>query len=292
MENRGLYVARRALRWLGAALWAGGLATAPGAAAAASEARVDVVQWPAWIERDGRRTPAQPGAELRPHDRLLTGRDARLVIRLADGSAVKLGEQAELGLEALGRRDGVLQAAIDVGKGAFRFTTGLFGKVLGRREVKVRVATLTLGIRGTDVWGKSSAEGDRVLLLEGRVAVAHAGAPEQELATPLETLLAPPGGAVERRTANAAQVAAWARETEIDPGRPAGRRGGRHAATVVVAESEPEALALRDRLIAAGYPVRLRLLDGTRIALRVEGFAAAREAGALAAEARRILAAP
>lgn len=284
MKNPRLYVAGPAGRRLGQVVLAWLLCTCS-LPATAGEARIEAVQWPAWVVRDGNRYPVQAGEELQASDRLVTGHKARLLLRLSDGSAVKVGEQAEVGLDALARKDGVLEAAIEVGKGAFRFTTGLFAKVLGRRDVQVKVSTLTIGVRGTDLWGKADG-GGLVLLIEGRIAVAQAGGEAQEIATPMEYLLAPEGKAAVRRTAEAAQVAAWAKETELDSARPAGRSAGRHAATIVVAENEAEALAMRETLRNEGYPVRLRPLEGERIALRVERLASVRDATALAAEAR------
>ena len=291
MKNRGLYVADwgyRAARRLCLAVLAAGTVLP----AVAGDASVEAVQWPAWVVRDGRQIPVQAGADLQARDRLLTGRNARLLIRLADGSAVKVGEQADVVLASIERKEDALQAAIEVGKGAFRFTTGLFAKVLGKREVKVRVSTLTIGIRGTDVWGKSTEADDLVLLLEGKVSVSQDAGPEQELATPLEYLLAPRGRSAERKSAPAAQVGEWAKETEIDAKRPAGRAGGRHAASIAEVETEAEALKLRSALLEEGYPVRLRPLDGGRYALRLERIGSAKEAAALAAEARSKLKSP
>jgi hypothetical protein len=284
MKNPELYVAGRARRWLGAGAMAC-LLLVSGAQATARDARVEAVQWPAWVVRNGNRFPVQAGEELQASDRLLTGRRARLTLRLSDGSAVKVGEQAEVGLDALSRKDGVLEAAIEVGKGAFRFTTGLFARVLGKREVQVKVSTLTIGVRGTDLWGKADG-GGLVLLIEGRISVAQAGGEAQEIATPLEYVTAPSGQPAVRKTAEPVQVAEWAKETELDPARPVGRNAGRHAATIVVAENEAEALAMRETLRAEGYPVRLRPLEGERIALRVERLSSVREATALAAEAK------
>src|SRR5687768_2531373 len=57
---------------------------------------VESVVSPAWVERGGTREPLQPGAVLRAKDKVHTGASARLLLRLAEGSAVKLGEHATL----------------------------------------------------------------------------------------------------------------------------------------------------------------------------------------------------
>ncbi|MBK7422955.1 MAG: FecR domain-containing protein [Propionivibrio sp.] len=147
---------------------------------------VDSVQMPAWVEHNGVRQPLEPGKVLQNRDRVITGADARVLIQLAEGSAVKLGENAQLDLNALGWRENrVFTAALDVARGAFRFTTDVFAKLQQRRAVNVRIATITAGIRGTDLWGSSDAERDLVCLLEGRITVWH---PEDEVREMSEAL--------------------------------------------------------------------------------------------------------
>src|SRR5262245_11123308 len=56
---------------------------------------------PAWVERagTGERLPLQVGMALDNKDRVQTGRGSRALLRMADGSAVKLGEDAVLALD-------------------------------------------------------------------------------------------------------------------------------------------------------------------------------------------------
>ena len=64
------------------------------AALALAPATVELVQAPAWLERDGRSQPLAPGMELRSGDLVRTGTGARAYLMLAEGSRVKLGESA------------------------------------------------------------------------------------------------------------------------------------------------------------------------------------------------------
>src|SRR5262245_15552367 len=68
------------------------------AAHAAPNAEVEAVQMPAWIERDGQRSPLEVGALLRNDDQIETGAAARVLLRLSDGSTVRLGENARFRL--------------------------------------------------------------------------------------------------------------------------------------------------------------------------------------------------
>jgi len=46
------------------------------------------------VQRAGGRLPLLPGTQLRAGDQVVTGAGARLLIKLAEGSVVKLGENA------------------------------------------------------------------------------------------------------------------------------------------------------------------------------------------------------
>ena len=251
-------------------------------------ATVDRVQMPAWLERDGLRQPLEPGKVLRNRDRVLTGADARVVIQLAEGSAVKLGEYAQLDLNALGRRDNqVFTAALDVAKGAFRFTTGIFSKRRQSRAVNVRIATITAGIRGTDLWGSSDDARDLVCLLEGQITVLHPQDEARAMSEPLTFYVAPKGAApLAIEKVDPAQVNIWAEQTEIQDGSGYVRRGGRWKLELGIADSESEALDLYDRARAAGYAVRIKPLaaktGGYRYSVRVIQLASKIEAVMLA----------
>ena len=185
------------------------LATGKGMAAGAS-VQVDVVQSPAWVERGEQRLPLVAGQLLKDRDRVVTGSEARVLLRLSEGSAVKLGENASLRMDALGEREGgVFTAAFDVARGAFRFTTGIFNRVQSRRAVNVRIATVTAGIRGTDLWGSSDAERDLICLIEGRITVTHPEVEPVLMDEPLSFYVAPKGQAA--KPGSAVDAARWAR---------------------------------------------------------------------------------
>jgi hypothetical protein len=215
-------------------LFAALLACAALPAAAAPAAVVEGVQMPAWAERAVaggiRRIPLAPGMELRAGDEVKTGAGSRVYLKLAEGSLVKLGENASLRiLEIAPERHGLFRAALHVLEGAFRFTTDLLAKER-RRDVSIRVATVTAGIRGTDLWGKSDREDRQVVcLIEGRIEVGAEGeAPvtmDQERADRLRRAgAAHPMGAADRdrrrpgRRAPGRQVARDARQ-RADAGR-------------------------------------------------------------------------
>ena len=228
-------------------------------AAAVPDAVVETVQAPAWLQRGERRLPLAPGMQLENRDHLLTGGGARVIVQLADGSAVKFGENVNAAVNAMKQdKKGFFAAALDVSKGAFRLTTNIFRKFQSQRAINIRTGTVTIGIRGTDVWGRSNDEKDFVCLLEGHIAVSHPLGEPTELTEPLQFYGADKGQApgavasVERE-----QLAKWALETELQEGVGTQQSGGRWALSFGRLDQDG-ALTLHDQLSAAGYAGRIR----------------------------------
>ncbi len=249
---------------------------------AAALATVEAVQAPAWLERAGKRMPLAHGTELRSGDIVLTGAEARTYLLLVDGSRIKLGEFARFALHSQSTRPTkVLHGALDVITGAFRFTTGVLKRAT-ERNLQIRVGTATIGIRGTDIWGKSGKERDIVALLEGHIEVTRSGE-TLELAEPMTYLDAPRAGEVLIRPLESGQLNLWARETEILPGDGAARPQGRWRVQVAVASTQGEALVAYDKLREAGFDARLRPfkpVEATdwQYAITLAGFADRKEA--------------
>ncbi len=240
-------------RWI-AVLWVCWLVAGP--AAAAPSAVVDGVQMPAWVERYGLLQPIAPGMELRAQDTVRTGRNARVLLKLAEGSLVRLGENGQLKLASLTEKDdqkSVFRAAFEVLRGAFRFTTDRLAAPR-KRDVEVRIASITAGVRGTDLWGKATDERDVVCLIEGSISVAREGSPAISMNDPLTFYVAPKGAPPEAvQAVPLAKLAQWAQETDLTAGHGASQRGGKWK--VVLAEASDQAPALEVYLKArrAGF---------------------------------------
>lgn len=269
------------MRWLAAFLF-----LLSSVALAAPIARVEAVQAPVWLDRDGRSLPLAPDMELRNGDVVRTGEGARAYLLLAEGSRVKLGESARFGLHSRsldGRK--VFRAALDVAAGAFRYTTGLVGKTRPR-DLAIRVGTATIGIRGTDVWGRTNAEGDLVALIEGRIEITRGGE-LTEMTQAMQYYDAPRGKAAEVKPLAPEVLKTLARQTEIEAGDGAARARGAWALVLGGALAREDALARYDDLREAGFAARLRPVaaDGAgewRYEVRLTGFASRMEAEAAA----------
>jgi len=253
--------------------------------ALAQPAVVEAVQYPAWLERDGHAVPLAPGTALQPQDRLRTGANARVQLKMAEGSAVKLGENAQFSIDRSEER-GIFRATLSVITGAFRYTTDALRKAQ-KRDVTIKVKNVTAGIRGTDVWGKSTDERDLVCLLEGKVLVGSEGHPTVTLDQPLDFYQKPRGGAPAVAKVDEKQIAAWALETEISKDGAAARLGGKWRVMAATFHTRDEARALHRTLRSSGYPAQVMGGEGA-FTVAISGLAGESEARALMANLRSV----
>ena len=248
-------------------------------------ATVEGVQMPAWVERAGKRLPAMAGMELRAGDNVVTGPGSRMLVKLAEGSLVKLGENGQLRFAEISPQADLFRAALNVLEGAFRFTTDALAKTARKREVSIRVAQVTAGIRGTDLWGRSRKDNEIVCLIEGAIEVGAEGERPVQMNVPLQFFRridakSQPVGSVE-----VSQLAQWAAETEIAEGKGAARAGGKFSVDVGSFGEQKGALALYDELRSAGYGAELRpVKDADKIVylVRIRQLPSRAEAQALA----------
>ena len=254
------------------------------AALAQPAAVIEGVQMPAWRERDGSRVPLVPGMELRPGDRIVTGKDSRVLVRMTEGSMVKLGENGRLVFTELQPSKELFRAALQVLEGAFRFTTDLAAK--GRkRDVSVKLDQVTIGMRGTDFWGRSRGERQVVCLIEGAIQVGADGEQPVTMNKPRQFYRRDKGKIEPVGLVEPKQLEEWARETEIENGKGAARRGGRFSVQLAEAGTRGALLSLHEQVRAAGYPAEIAMRkegDKASYIVRIRQLPSREEAQALA----------
>lgn len=251
----------------------------------AQAVKVEGVQYPAWLERGGNSVPLSPGIELQANDQLRTGQNARVRLKLAEGSTVKLGENAKFKVERVQNRS-VFGAALTVLAGAFRFTTEAVAKAR-KRDITIKVSSVTAGIRGTDLWGKSTDERDLVCLIEGKINVASENRESVTLDQPLDFYQKPRGGEPKVAKIDQKQLDIWAQETEMSKDGAGASTGGAWRVVAITTDSRDEALAMSRRLRGAGYPAEVISPEG-RFAVQVPGLAGESEARALAGNLKSV----
>ena len=241
---------------------------------------VEAVQVPAWVERDGQRRPAQPGQALRVNDMAVTAAGSRMLLRMSDRSVVKLGEKSEFQIEALAaKQQGVagpseITSVLRLITGVFRYATDYTSKALGHtRNLNLKLATATVGIRGTDFWSMTDADHDAVCLFEGQVAV------ERDLRPAIE--LSQPGAFWVTRTGQSEQPAGQATpqdlmkfiaQAELKAGTGVLLEGGRWRTVAGLHTSAGAGSTQRQRLRTAGFPADMVEKQG-RYEVRISEFA-------------------
>jgi hypothetical protein len=267
------------------AAFATGMLLYSGAVLALAPATVEQVQAPAWLERDGRSQPLAPGMELRNGDLVRTGPGARAYLMLAEGSRVKLGESARFNLHNRNLHpEKSFSGALDILAGAFRFTTGKLKKSVPR-DLAIRVGTATIGIRGTDIWGKTDRDGDLVALIEGRIEITRSGQ-TTEMSQAMSYYDAPQGKDATVKSLDVETFARLARQTDIVAGDGAAALRGQWKIIAGAAEDQAAALKIYDEARDAGFPARIRsrpTADAGRYEVVLGGYTSAAEAEVAAA---------
>ena len=269
-------------------LGASGIASAQSGAKsrAAPISVVEAVQMSASVERGKLILPLSPAMELKEGDRVNTGSGSRLMLKMADGSTVKLGEHASFFIDKVQvRDDGIFEAALFVAEGAFRFTTAALEKFRNKREVSIVVNNVTAGIRGTDLWGKSTPGSDIVCVIEGQVEVTPPGERPFTLDQPLSFYELEGNVSKPVETVLADKFREWAAETEEQSGSGVAAKGGKWKIRVAAAGKSGEAFAAYNALRKAGYPAEIvpeKAGDRRVYGVRLSNFESEKDAKAVA----------
>lgn len=192
----------------------------PGSALALVQ--INAMNYPAWVVRNHQTLPLSPGDQLGANDLLRTGVGGRLLLQMADGSAVKLGESARFVIQSTrleaAQEQSLLESTFQVLRGAFRFTSAFFSQPSSGHRVDVRIGAITAGVRGTDIWGRSNAEQDLVCLIEGSIVVDTAGQDRLDMVEVLSFYVKPRDAApLPLNQVEPERLQSWAAETELDP---------------------------------------------------------------------------
>ncbi len=112
------------------------------------------VQGAAFANHRDSSTNLSPGMQIQVGDHVVTGRNARVGLRMVDGALLSLGADTEFAVNDYRYQEQAEKgtARLELIKGVFRAVTGAIGK-LKERDFKVQTSMGTIGIRGTDFWG-------------------------------------------------------------------------------------------------------------------------------------------
>ena len=146
-------------------LFTSGLALGAEAAAAGE---VLLLRGAVTATQDGKTLRLYRGATIIVGDRLRTGTNGRLKLRMIDGTEITLGENSEFIVRAyeLNAAAGIGRSALELTRGFFRAVTGKITK-LRDNTFEVKTPLAIIGVRGTDFWGEQQPNRFRVAMLSG-----------------------------------------------------------------------------------------------------------------------------
>jgi len=163
------------------------------------------------------------------------------------------------------------------------------GAVVRDVEVNIAVAMVTAGIRGTDLWGRSRDDRQIVCLIEGKIQVAAEGEAPATMDQSRQFYVREKGRTQPIALVEPQQLNEWAKETEIERGKGAARRGGKWSVTLASVDTQRAALEVYDAVRKAGYPAQIDSTkegDKRSYHVRIRNLPSKAEANALAGQLR------
>jgi len=240
--------------------------------------KVSALQMPAWLERDSTLLALKPGMILQTGDVIKTGSSARVLLKMDEGSLIKLGENAELIFDSLmpaEEEQGFFESTLRLVKGAFRFTTTTLGKNR-KRQLSVKLGSITADIRGTDIWGRLKKDKDILCLIEGKITARRQGEPDFEMDDSLSFYIVPKNKpALPVSPVSEEQLLEWTKQTELKTGEGVISEQGQWAVNLISATNKNSLKSILTPLIAAGYAgfIEAAKINGVNwYRLRVSGF--------------------
>lgn len=226
-----------------------------------SNVSVNSLNYPVWAERDQSVVALSVGDELENGDVIKTGENGRAWLSMADGSVIKLGQGAQFQIKKASYVDNdqgtVLDVALNVLKGAFRFTTGFFNsKRRTPHQVNVQIGAITAGLRGTDIWGRNTESEDFVTLLDGAINVVADGEIPTRIDQPLALYSKKTGMPAEMSTISVPLSSILAMETELSKAEGIASIEGQYDLMLMSLMDGAFALDNMNRFKQAGYGVK------------------------------------
>lgn len=240
-----------------------------------AQIEVKSVQPPAWKQDTKQRTALFPGDILDARTTIITGNNARVQLELAEGSIIELGENTRTKAPKAETKQSIFDASIDMLQGAFRFTTASFAK-RRQRSILINLPSSTIGIRGTDLWGRSSTDSDFVVLIEGDIEIEHDSGEKVRLQSPATVYEALQGSTPKPvRNVGTPELLGLAAETALIPDRTALKIASDYTLIIGSFVEPQHAEQVMAKLHIKGYPanlepVKVNGIDYTRVVF--EGF--------------------
>lgn len=140
-----------------------------------SAVTVDALNYPAWLLRNYQTLPLQPGTRLRDDDLIRTGKGGRVQLRLADGSAIRLGESSRFVIRQAAQRpvtgDTTGPLSFQALRGVVRVSSAFFDADVPRNRLELKIGAINATVGKADIWGRTDLAQDALCLVEGELGI-------------------------------------------------------------------------------------------------------------------------
>lgn len=236
------------------------LAHAQGSARPPVVAKVEALQFPAWVERGGVKGSIKAGWALYAGDRVSTGSSGRLVVSLAGGARVQFSGNAVATFTSVDLANVVSEGQEP---SLFRLESGSFslsapiGVAIGKTGVEIGDG-IQVKVQSGEVLGRSDRRQDQVGLIDGVIEVAGPKMKPGRM-NRAETMMTVPrdGKAQPVMPMTADRIAQWLGQTEPEAGRPSLTADGVWDVSIGSGYNRKELEALACRVQERGYPAEM-----------------------------------
>jgi hypothetical protein len=135
---------------------------------------VMAIKGSAEIKRSDESFKARSGMDVEVKDEIVTGEKSRVQVMLNDDTVVTIGANSSFSFEEFSQDAQNEKIEMRANRGFFRSVTGKIGKLAPER-FKVKTASATIGIRGTDFSGDISLDKEVFKCFEGGISVEFEG---------------------------------------------------------------------------------------------------------------------
>jgi ferric-dicitrate binding protein FerR (iron transport regulator) len=126
------------------------------------------------IVRQGQSIEVKNGTDVKQKDEIKTKDNSRVQVMLNDDTVVTIGANSSFSFEEFSQEADKEKVSMRANFGFFRSVSGKIGKVAPER-FKVKTASATIGIRGTDFSGNISADKETFRCYDGAIVVEYDG---------------------------------------------------------------------------------------------------------------------
>jgi len=175
---------------------------------------VEVVEGHATLQRTDLQKELTEQMSLQSGDVITTEKDTRVWITFQDDSMLKLGEESRIALDRLApaTEETAFAATFSMMTGVFRF----FTQTETERDIQINIAnSVTLGVRGTDLFVGSTPEKDWICLVKGVIQL-QADEKTVELNQPRQFFVIPKGKSpLPIQFVSDEKFSSWVKSTEL-----------------------------------------------------------------------------